>query len=312
MKSILVVGGAGFIGSNLVGKLLYGGHEVTVFDNLCTGSMDNLSEYAGRTGFEFILGDVISPLPRFDKEFDQIYHLASPASPPKYIELAVETMLANSTGTKNLLDLAKQTNSRLLFASTSEVYGDPTISPQPETYWGNVNPIGPRSIYDEAKRFGEALIAEYQRSKKSNSIIVRLFNTYGPKMDPFDGRVVSNFIRQALKQESFTMYGDGTQTRSFCYVDDTVDALIAAMNSRENGPINIGNPVEINLLELASIVCEVLAVPLEVTFGDLPTDDPKQRKPDVSLAEQRLGWKPSTTLPEGLRSTAAWMRARLA
>lgn len=311
MKSILIVGGAGFIGSNLVGKLLDASQDVTVFDNLCTGSMENLSEYVGRTDFEFILGDVSAPLPKFDKEFEQIYHLASPASPPKYIELAIETMLANSTGTKNLLDLAEQTNSRLLFASTSEVYGDPTISPQPENYWGNVNPIGPRSIYDESKRFGEALIAEYQRSQRSNSVIVRLFNTYGPKMDPFDGRVVSNFIRQALKQESFTMYGDGTQTRSFCYVDDTVDALIAAMNSRETGPINIGNPSEINLLELAQKVCEVLEVPLEVTFGDLPTDDPKQRKPDVSLAEQRLGWTPSTPLPEGIRSTAVWMRAKL-
>lgn len=311
MKSILIVGGAGFIGSNLVGKLLDASQDVTVFDNLCTGSMENLSEYVGRTGFEFILGDVSAPLPKFDKEFEQIYHLASPASPPKYIELAIETMLANSTGTKNLLDLAEQTNSRLLFASTSEVYGDPTISPQPENYWGNVNPIGPRSIYDESKRFGEALIAEYQRSQRCNSVIVRLFNTYGPKMDPFDGRVVSNFIRQALKQESFTMYGDGTQTRSFCYVDDTVDALIAAMNSRETGPINIGNPSEINLLELAQKVCDVLAVPLEVSFGELPTDDPKQRKPDVSLAEQRLGWKPSTPLHEGLRFTATWMRAKL-
>ncbi len=311
MKRVLIAGAAGFIGSNLVAKHLADGDEVVGLDNLVTGKLANLAKLRSSDQFTFIEFDVCDRLPPVSGHFDYVYHLASPASPPKYVEFPIETMLVNSIGTKNLLDFAKHSGARLLFASTSEVYGDPAVSPQPESYWGNVNPIGPRSVYDEAKRFGEALIRSYQRDGGSDAIIVRLFNTYGPLMDPFDGRVVSNFIRQALNGEALTMYGDGTQTRSFCFVDDTIRGLMAAMRSAELGPINIGNPREITLLELRRCVETTLDVKVTVKHMDLPEDDPKQRRPDIKLASQLLNWSPQVSLEEGIQRTASWMLEEL-
>lgn len=311
MKNILIVGGAGFIGSNLAESYIADGDRVTVLDNLCTGSLQNLQDLASIANFTFIEADVSVDLPRFDSDFDYVFHLASPASPPKYMALAVETMLANSIGTKKLLDYCLTSGARLLFASTSEVYGDPSVSPQPESYWGNVNPIGPRSTYDESKRFGEALIAEYQRSTSVSAVIVRLFNTYGPKMDPYDGRVISNFIRQTIEGSPLTIYGDGSQTRSFCYVTDTVSALKLAMSSTESGPINLGNPMEMTLLELAKAVEVTLQKRPVIEFQTLPTDDPKQRKPDISLAREKLHWSPEVKLDEGIKLTYDWMKKEL-
>lgn len=311
MKNILIVGGAGFIGSNLCDSYIREGHRVTVLDNLCTGSKHNLDGVSASRNFAFLEGDVCELLPEFEETFDYVFHLASPASPPKYMALAVETMMSNSVGTKNLLDYCTSSGARLLFTSTSEVYGDPTVSPQSESYWGNVNPTGPRSTYDESKRFGEALISEYQRSKGVSAVIVRLFNTYGPKMDPFDGRVVSNFIRQTIEGSNLTVYGDGSQTRSFCYVSDTVRGLKMAMESNELGPLNIGNPTEMTLLELAAIIGKTLGKAPLIEFDDLPTDDPKQRKPDISLAQAKLNWNPTVALDEGIKLTYDWMKGEL-
>lgn len=311
MNRILIAGAAGFIGSNLAMHYLAEGDLVLGLDNFATGKHSNLEALIQHENFKFETCDVSEEIPHDFRDVDYVFHLASPASPPKYMELPIETMLVNSLGTKNLLDLSMRSGARFLFASTSESYGDPSVSPQSEDYWGNVNPIGPRSVYDEAKRFGEAMVAAYQRTFDADAVIVRLFNTYGPLMDPYDGRVVSNFIRQALSGQPLTVYGDGLQTRSFCYVDDTISGLVAAIESKHPGPINLGNPREMSLIELANAVGEALELPLEVNFSDLPVDDPKQRQPDISLAQKELGWAPRVSLEDGLRATADWMRKEI-
>jgi nucleoside-diphosphate-sugar epimerase len=262
--------------------------------------------------FTFIEQDIIAGLGDFESlRFDQIFHMASPASPPRYMELAIETMHVNTTATEMLLQHATKHGARLLFASTSEIYGDPHEHPQRESYWGNVNPIGPRSIYDEAKRFGETLLSHYHRSENTDTVIVRIFNTYGPRMDPDDGRVVSSFIRDGIKGKPFQVFGDGKQTRSFCFVSDLVAGLRAAMDSGITGPVNLGNPNEFTLLELATKVGSVLGMEPVLEFKDLPVDDPKQRQPDISYAKSELNWEPKIQLAEGLKLTADWMKTRL-
>ena len=312
MAKVLVTGAAGFVGSNLVDSLLSDGHEVFGIDNFCTGSTANIAHLADNKNFKFLEHDVITGLGEFtDVKFDQIFHMASPASPPRYIELAIETMHVNTTATELLLKHATKNGSRLLFASTSEIYGDPHEHPQKESYWGNVNPIGPRSIYDEAKRFGETLLSHFHRSEGTDNVIVRIFNTYGPRLDPDDGRVVSSFIRDGIKGLPFPVFGDGKQTRSFCFVSDLVAGLRAAMDSGITGPVNLGNPNEFTLLELATKVGSVLGIEPVLEFKDLPVDDPKQRQPDISYAKSALNWEPKIQLAEGLQLTADWMASRL-
>jgi dTDP-glucose 4,6-dehydratase len=305
---VLVTGACGFIGSHLVEAHLNFGDEVLALDNLSTGKISNLPRIKE---VQFINGDLSRLVDRLPKDIDLIYHFASPASPEKYLAMPLETMEVNTNGTLALLDYSRRNSSRLVFASTSEVYGDPLLSPQKEDYWGNVNPVGPRSVYDEAKRFGETLVSHYQRGKEVNAGIVRIFNTYGPNMDPFDGRVVSTFIRQALTKEAFTIFGDGTQTRSFCYVDDLINGIILMGKSSEPGPINLGNPREVPLTELTKIIDQIVGRRSEILFKDLPVDDPKQRKPDISLAKQRLGWEPIVALEDGINRTVEWMRLKL-
>jgi dTDP-glucose 4,6-dehydratase len=312
MAKVLVTGAAGFVGSNLVDSLLDDGHEVFGIDNFCTSNPSNLIHLADNKSFKFLEHDVITGLGEFtDLKFDQIFHMASPASPPRYMELAIETMHVNTAATDTLLKYATKNGSRLLFASTSEIYGDPHEHPQRESYWGNVNPIGPRSIYDEAKRFGETLLSHYHRSENTDTVIVRIFNTYGPRMDPDDGRVVSSFIRDGIKGKPFQVFGDGKQTRSFCFVSDLVEGLRAAMDSGITGPVNLGNPNEFTLLELATKVGSVLGMEPVLEFKDLPVDDPKQRQPDISYAKSALNWEPKIQLAEGLQLTADWMKTRL-
>ena len=312
MAKVLVTGAAGFVGSNLVDSLLSDGHEVFGIDNFCTGSPANIAHLSDDKNFTFIERDIIAGLGEFESiKFDQIFHMASPASPPRYMELAIETMHVNTTATEMLLQHATKHGSRLLFASTSEIYGDPHEHPQRESYWGNVNPIGPRSVYDEAKRFGETLLSHFHRSEGTDTVIVRIFNTYGPRMDPDDGRVVSSFIRDGIKGKSFQVFGDGKQTRSFCFVSDLVAGLRAAMDSGITGPVNLGNPNEFTLLELATKVGTVLGIEPVLEFKELPIDDPKQRQPDISYAKSALNWEPKIELAEGLRLTADWMKTRL-
>jgi len=309
VKNVLVTGAAGFIGSHLCDSLLESGKIVYGMDNFCTGKLGNISHLSENKNFNFIDSDISKGIPKDLRiKFDYIYHLASPASPPKYLALPIETMHVNTIGTENLLNHAHEFGGRLLFASTSEVYGDPLEHPQPETYWGNVNPIGPRSVYDEAKRFGETLLSTYQREKCADTVIVRIFNTYGPRLDPNDGRVVSSFLRDGILGNSLQIFGDGTQTRSFCYVSDLVNGIIAAMESSISGPVNLGNPNEFTLLELADHVGKVLEIEPKIEFKDLPIDDPKRRNPDISYAKKILGWEPKIQLPEGLERTADWMR----
>lgn len=312
MAKVLVTGAAGFVGSNLVDSLLSDGHEVFGIDNFCTGSPANIAHLADNKNFKFLEHDAITGLGEFtDVKFDQIFHMASPASPPRYMELAIETMHVNTTATELLLKHATKNGSRLLFASTSEIYGDPHEHPQKESYWGNVNPIGPRSIYDEAKRFGETLLSHFHRSENTDTVIVRIFNTYGPRMDPEDGRVVSSFIRDGIKGLPFQVFGDGKQTRSFCFVSDLVAGIRAAMDSGITGPVNLGNPNEFTLLELATKVGSVLGIEPILEFKVLPVDDPKQRQPDISYAKSALNWEPKIQLAEGLQLTADWMKTRL-
>jgi dTDP-glucose 4,6-dehydratase len=305
---VLITGVGGFIGSNLAAAHLAQGHQVVGIDNFSTGNRENLKDLEG---LELIEGGVIDSLAKCPDDVNIAYHFASPASPEKYMALAMNTMEVNTSGTLSMLHFCKSSGARLVFASTSEIYGDPLVSPQTEEYWGNVNPIGPRSVYDEAKRFGETLVAHFQREEKINAGIVRIFNTYGPNMDPFDGRVVSTFIRQALNSEPFTIFGDGLQTRSFCYIDDLVRGIMAMGQSNHPGPINLGNPRENTLLELAKMVTQIVGGSGEIEFLELPADDPKKRNPEISKARSILGWEPTVLLEEGIEKTAAWMRKRL-
>lgn len=300
---ILVTGGAGFIGSHLCRRLLNEGNDVICVDNLFTGSKDNISDLLLNESFEFCFQDVTEPLEFLN--IDQIYNLACPASPVHYQYNPVKTIETNIIGAINVLNLAKINNARVLQASTSEVYGDPLMHPQKETYWGNVNPIGIRSCYDEGKRAAETLFFDYHRQFGVNIKVARIFNTYGPNMQKNDGRVVSNFIVQALEGENITIYGDGKQTRSFCYVSDQVDGLIKLMNSDVNvtGPINIGNPCELTVSEIANFIVSMTESTSQIVYQDLPADDPQKRKPDISLAKEILGWKPVVELTNGLNQT---------
>jgi dTDP-glucose 4,6-dehydratase len=299
VPTALVTGGAGFLGSHLCDRLVGDGFRVICVDNLETGSLQNVEHLRGEQ-FTFINHDITSHL-EVAEPIDFVYHLASPASPIDYLRLPLQTLKVGSQGTHNALGLAKWKRARFLLASTSEVYGDPLIHPQPETYWGNVNPIGPRGVYDEAKRYAEALTMAYHRQQGVDTCIVRIFNTYGPRMRPHDGRAIPTFLRQALANEPLTVFGDGSQTRSFCYVDDLIDGLIRLADSGEHLPVNIGNPAEYTLLELARKVIDATGAGSEIVFEALPVDDPKVRQPDITRARQRLGWEPQVSLEEGLR-----------
>lgn len=309
-KRVLVTGGAGFLGSHLIDRLLEKGHEVLCADNLFTGTKRNLEHLHGHARFEFLRHDVTFPL---YVEVDEIYNLACPASPIHYQHDPVQTTKTSVHGAINMLGLAKRVGCRILQASTSEVYGDPSVHPQTEGYWGNVNPIGPRSCYDEGKRCAETLFFDYHRQHGLDIKVARIFNTYGPRMHPADGRVVSNFIIQALKGEGITIYGDGSQTRSFCYVDDLVDGLIRLMESPKDvtGPVNLGNPVEFTMKKLAELIIAETGSSSPLVARPLPQDDPKQRKPDIALAQAKLGWSPKVSLKDGLRPTTAYFRANL-
>jgi UDP-glucuronate decarboxylase len=306
---ILITGGAGFLGSHLCDKLLAQGHEIVCLDNLFTGSKANIAHLLGNPKFEFVRHDVIDP---FKYEVDQIYNLACPASPPHYQYNPIKTTKTSVMGAINCLGLAKRVKARVFQASTSEVYGDPSVHPQPESYWGNVNPIGRRSCYDEGKRVAETLFFDYHRENKVDIRIVRIFNTYGPRMHPNDGRVVSNFIVQALKGENLTVYGDGTQTRSFCYVDDLLEGFVRLMNQGATvGPVNIGNPGEFTMLELAEQVLKLTKSKSKIVHQPLPADDPKQRRPDITLAKKYLKWEPKIPLAEGLKKTIAYFKTKV-
>lgn len=307
---ILVTGGAGFIGSQLCRRLVGNGDEVLCADNLFTGSKSNIRELLDYDNFEFLRHDVTEPL---RVEVDRVFNLACPASPVHYQYNPVKTIKTSVLGAMNVLGLAKRVHARILQASTSEVYGNPQVHPQPEEYWGCVNPIGIRSCYDEGKRVAETLFFDYHRQNHVDIKVVRIFNTYGPNMALNDGRVVSNFIVQALKGEPLTIYGDGSQTRSFCYVDDLVEGILRMMDSQEGftGPVNLGNPGEFTMLELAELVLELTGSRSEIVFGPLPQDDPTQRKPVIDLAKKELGWVPEVTLREGLEKTIAYFDARL-
>lgn len=310
-KTILISGGAGFLGSHLCDKFLSKGYKVIAVDNLCTGTEQNVEHLKNNPDFTFINHDICKPLPKqiTDQQIDLIANFASPASPPHYQRLALQTLLVGSVGLQNMLELAKRNGARILQASTSEVYGDPEVHPQPESYWGKVNSYGPRSMYDEAKRFGEALIYVYRNQFNVNTGIVRIFNTYGPRMDPNDGRVVSNFIVQALKGEPLTVYGKGDQTRSFCYVDDLINGIAACLESDQEGPINLGNPSEFTILELAQIVKELTGVKSEIIYKPLPGDDPTQRKPVIKMAAAQLNWEPKVALRDGLKKTIEYFES---
>jgi dTDP-glucose 4,6-dehydratase len=299
---VVVAGGAGFLGSHLCDALLARGDEVVCVDNLLTGRRANVAHLDGTPGFEFVERDVTVEVDIAGR-VDAVMHLASAASPRDYFALPLETLAVGSTGTKHLIDLALRNDATFFLASTSEVYGDPLVHPQPESYWGHVNPIGERSVYDEAKRFAEALTMASRRTLGLDSRIVRIFNTYGPRMKPDDGRVVSNFIVQALRGHPLTVYGDGTQTRSFCFVDDEVRGFLALLDSDEGGPVNIGNPGEFTMLELADLVLELTGSGSPISYEPVPADDPARRRPDITLARERLGWEPEVELRAGLERT---------
>lgn len=308
---MVVAGGSGFLGSHLCDALLARGDSVVCVDNLVTGRLSNVAHLGSHDRFEFVRADVCQPL-QIHGEVDVVMNLASPASPKDYYELPIETLDAGSIGTRNLLELARANDALFFMASTSEVYGDPEIHPQEEEYWGNVNPIGSRSMYDEAKRFAEALCFAYHRSKGVDIRVVRIFNTYGPRMQPNDGRVVSNFIAQALRNEPLTIYGDGSQTRSFCFVADEIRGCLALLDGSLIGPVNIGNPREFTMLELADLVIELTGSTSGIVHEPLPSDDPKRRCPDINIATDNLGWVPEITLRDGLAMTVAAFRAELA
>ncbi len=302
----LVTGGAGFIGSNLCRKLLSQGHAVSCLDDLSTGNYTNIKELKGNPNFEFFNHDLTKPF--FPDKIDAIFNLACPASPVHYQYNPIRTLKMGTLAMYNVLGMAARLKIPILQASTSEIYGDPSVHPQKESYLGNVNPIGPRACYDEGKRVAEALCIAYENFNGVDIRIARIFNTYGPFMDPQDGRVVSNFIVQALKNESITVYGDGSQTRSFCFVDDLVEGLIKLMNSDYKRPVNLGNPDEYNMLEFAKIVKEKTSSDSQISFFDLPVDDPKQRCPDISLARERLSWEPKVSIDEGIDKTILWFK----
>lgn len=307
---ILVTGGAGFIGSHLCERLLRDGHEVICLDNFFTGNKRNIASLLANPAFELIRHDITEPILL---EVDRIYNLACPASPIHYQYNPVKTIKTSVMGTINMLGLAKRVRARILQASTSEVYGDPQVHPQPEEYWGNVNPIGIRSCYDEGKRVAETLMMDYHRQNGVDIRIVRIFNTYGPRMAVNDGRVVSNFVVQALRREDLTVYGDGGQTRSFCYVDDLVDGLVRMMECEGfTGPVNLGNPAETTILEFARRITELTGSKTKIVFSPLPADDPKQRQPDIRLAREKLGWEPKVGLEAGLKNTIDYFTAKLA
>jgi dTDP-glucose 4,6-dehydratase len=311
MPRVVVTGGAGFLGSHLCDRLLERGDEVVCIDNLITGNVDNIAHLRDTLGFEFVNHDV-SQYVAVDGDVDAVLHFASPASPIDYLEMPIQTLKVGSLGTHNTLGLAKAKGATFFIASTSEVYGDPHEHPQTEAYWGNVNPVGPRGVYDEAKRFAEAITMAYHRYHDLDTRIVRIFNTYGPRMRPNDGRVVSNFIVQALEGTNLTIYGDGSQTRSFCYVDDEVRGLLALLDSDEHDPVNIGNPAEFTVSELAEIVVDVVNSSSEVEYHPLPVDDPTQRRPDITRAKELLGWEPQIALREGIERTADYFAGVLA
>jgi dTDP-glucose 4,6-dehydratase len=304
---IVVTGGAGFLGSHLCESLLDRGDQVVCLDNLVTGNIANIEHLFGRPGFTFNQCDV-SEFVWVPGDVDGVLHFASPASPKDYLDMPIQTLKVGSLGTHNTLGLAKAKGARFFLASTSEVYGDPKVHPQQETYWGHVNPVGPRGVYDEAKRFAEAMTMAYHRYHGVEVRIVRIFNTYGERMRPLDGRVVSNFIIQALEGKPITIYGDGSQTRSFCYVEDEVRGLLALFDSDQTGPINVGNPNEFSIRELAEVVIEVTGSSSEIVHEPLPEDDPTQRKPDITLARTLLGWEPQVQLREGIERTAAYFK----
>lgn len=306
---VIVAGAAGFIGSHLCDALVGEGHLVVGVDNLVTGSLANLDQLSSEARFEYLEQDICDP---FDcGAVDYVFHFASPASPVDYMEHGVETLRTGSEGTRNLLELAQKHSAKFLLASTSECYGDPLEHPQRETYWGNVNPIGPRSVYDEAKRYAEAVTMAYHRYRKVDSHIVRIFNTYGPRLQVNDGRVISNFLKQALRGEDLTVYGDGSQTRSFCYVSDEVEGILRLSRSSEHLPTNIGNPNEFTMLECAKLVLEVTGNSSGITYQPLPQDDPKQRKPDITKARTLLGWEPEVELREGLQKCLSYFEAEV-
>ena len=309
-KRALVTGGAGFVGSHLCDRLLAEGYGVVCVDNLITGSTENVAHLASEPGFEFVDGDVTVGL-GYPGPLDEVYHFASPASPKDFEEIPIEILEVSSVGTHNALKLARAKGARFMVASTSEVYGDPLVHPQHEEYRGNVNPVGVRSVYDEAKRHAEAMTMAYHRRHAVDTRIVRVFNTYGPRMRPDDGRMIPNFVRQSFAGEPITLYGDGTQTRSVQYVDDLIEGVYRLMRSQERRPVNIGNPVEYTVKEVAEIVLELSGSASEISFAPLPEDDPKQRRPDITRARESLGWEPKVPARDGLARTLEWFSERL-
>jgi dTDP-glucose 4,6-dehydratase len=308
-KSALVTGAAGFLGSHLTDRLLGEGYSVLGVDNLSTGDSANLAHLVNDSRFRFEERDICAS---FDPgHVDYVFNFASPASPPEYLRLGIGTLRVGSIGVENTLQIAAKYGAAFLQASTSECYGDPLVHPQPETYWGNVNPVGPRSVYDESKRFGEAMVMAYHRSRGVHTRMVRIFNTYGPRLHPGDGRVISNFMMQALRGEPLTIYGDGSQTRSFCYVDDLIEGIVLLSRSEEHLPVNIGNPVEFTILECAKAVLEVTGSESKLIYVDLPVDDPTRRRPDITKARTLLGWEPRVGLKEGLQKSLAFFKSRL-
>ncbi|MFB4310429.1 NAD-dependent epimerase/dehydratase family protein [Actinomadura sp. GTD37] len=306
----VVTGGSGFLGSHLCEALLARGVSVVCLDNLLTGTSRNIAHLTGRRDFRFLKRDLTEPV-SVPGEVGYVFHLASAASPADYLRYPIQTLEVGSQGTRNALDLAEAKGARFVLASTSEVYGDPLVHPQPESYWGNVNPVGPRSVYDEAKRFGEALTSAFRHARGLDAAIVRIFNSYGPRMRPDDGRAVPTFLRQALTGEDLTVTGDGSQTRSICHVDDTVRGIVALALSGHPGPVNIGSPYEISMADLAGLVIELTGSPSRVRFIDRPEDDPRVRRPDTGLAEDVLGWRPRITIEDGLRGTIEWFGREL-
>jgi dTDP-glucose 4,6-dehydratase len=307
---VLITGAAGFLGSHLTDALIAEGHQVLGVDNLSTGNLDNLQHLRSESRFDFLEHDICIP---FDpKRVDYVFNFASPASPEDYIRLGIETLMVGSAGTRNALEIAKRYDAKFLHASTSECYGDPEQHPQTEDYWGHVNPIGPRSVYDEAKRFSEALVMAYHRNQNVDTRLVRIFNTYGPRLHMNDGRVISNLLTQALRGENLTIYGDGSQTRSFCYVSDEIDGILRLSRSSEHGPVNIGNPTEWTILECARTILRVTGSTSAIVHRPLPQDDPTQRQPDISKAKRLLGWEPKIDLESGLKLSLEYFRTSIA